>query len=148
MTVAVTVAAIIEQNGRFLVVEERDALDGGHVLNQPAGHVEPGESVLDAVVRESFEEAGVAFVPEAITGIYQLAARNGRDYLRIAFAGRLADDRAPTPHDSDILACHWLTRAQIAAARPRSGLVLRCIDDHIAGTRLPLSLLASFLCER
>ncbi len=148
MTVAVTVAAIIEQNGRFLVVEECDSQDGGRVLNQPAGHVERGETILAAVAREAFEEAGVQFKPDSIVGIYHLAARNGRDYLRIAFSGQLHGDIHPQPHDADILACHWLTRAEIAGARPRSGLVLRCIDDYLAGQRLPLSAVDTFHNER
>lgn len=148
MTVAVTVAAVIEQGGRFLVVEELDSLDGGRVLNQPAGHVELGESVVAAVAREAFEEAGVQFVPTAVIGIYHLAARNGHDYLRIAFSGQVSDHHTPTPQDKDILACYWLTRAEIEQARPRSGLVLRCIDDYLSGQRLPLSAVSNFQLER
>lgn len=148
MTVAVTVAAVIEQGGRFLVVEELDSLDGGRVLNQPAGHVELGESILAAVAREAYEEAGVQFIPKAVIGIYHLAARNGCDYLRIAFSGQVNDALSPTPHDKDILACYWLTRAEIEQARPRSGLVLRCIDDYLAGQSLPLSTVDTFHLER
>lgn len=142
MKVAATVAAIIERNGRFLVVEESDKSDGRRVLNQPAGHVEPGESLLEAVIREVAEEAGLAFVPDAVVGVYRLTARNGHDYLRVCFSGTVPSDVVATPQDADIHACHWLTLAEIAAAGPRSSLVLRCFDDYLAGQRLPLTAFA------
>ena len=134
-----TVAAIIERNGRFLVVEETDGVHPDRVFNQPAGHVDPGETMLEAVVRETWEETGLAFTPEAFLGIYHLKARNGRDYLRAAFIGSVPEGLAPSPRDSVILACHWLTREEIAA-RPRSSAVVACIDDYLAGARHPLSL--------
>ncbi|HWQ07964.1 MAG TPA: NUDIX domain-containing protein, partial [Holophaga sp.] len=87
MTWAVTVAAIIERQGRFLMVEETDGVHPERVFNQPAGHVDPGESVLEAAVRETREETGLAFEPESLIGIYHVLARNGRDYLRICVSG-------------------------------------------------------------
>jgi len=132
-----TVAAIIERQGHFLVVEETDGVNPEQVFNQPAGHVEPGESLLDAVRRETWEETGLRFEPEALVGIYQLKARNGKDYTRICFAGRVPEDGEAAPMDADILACHWLDREAIAL-RPRSTLVLRCLDDYLAGRHWPL----------
>ena len=134
-----TVAAIIERNGRFLVVEETDGVHPERVFNQPAGHVDPGETLLEAVVREMREETGLPFTPEAFLGLYQLKARNGRDYLRATFCGTVPDGLVAKPEDSVILACHWLTRDEIAV-RPRSSMVLRCLDDYLAGVRYPLSL--------
>ncbi len=136
---ALTVAAIVERDGRFLVVEETDGVNPERVLNQPAGHVDPGESILDAVVRETLEETGLTFTPEALIGIYQLWARNGRDYCRVCFSGSVPDRGVATPGEGEILACHWLTREEIAASRPRSSLVLTCIDHYLAGRRLPLA---------
>lgn len=147
MTWAVTVAAIIERQGRFLVVEETDGIHPERVLNQPAGHVEPGESLVDAVIRETREETGLPFEPQAFLGIYQLQARNGRDYLRVAFLGTVPEALAALPQDPEILACHWLSRDEIAL-RPRSGIVLRCIDDYRAGLRFPLGLVENILRER
>lgn len=144
MSWALTVAAIIERHGRFLFVEERDG-EGPRVLNQPAGHVEPGESLLDAVVREVREEAGLPFTPETLVGIYQLRAPNGKDYCRVCFAGTVPGDALARPEDPDILDCHWLTREEAASRALRSGLVLRCLEDHLAGRRLPLEAVAPVL---
>jgi 8-oxo-dGTP pyrophosphatase MutT (NUDIX family) len=148
MTWSLTVAAIVERNGRFLVVEETDGVNPEHVLNQPAGHVDPGETILDAVVRETLEETATAFTPEAVIGVYQLRARNGRDYCRICFSGSVPPDAVARPLEGEILACHWLTRDEIAAGRPRSSLVLRCIDDYLSGRRLPLSTVGPLRDDR
>ena len=139
MKVAATVAAIIERNGRFLVVEESDKLHSHRVLNQPAGHVEPGEDLITAVIREVAEEAGLTFSPQAVVGVYRLNARNGRDCLRICFTGSVPADADARPCDADIHACHWLTLAEITSFGPRSSLVLQCFDDYLAGQRLPLA---------
>ena len=141
MKVAATVAAII---GRFLVVEESDKQDGRRVLNQPAGHVEPGESLIAACIREVAEEAGLLFTPEYVVGVYRLTARNGRDYLRICFAGSVPVDAIAVPCDGDIHACHWLTLPEIAEFGPRSSLVLQCIQDYQAGQRLALTAFSVF----
>lgn len=143
---SLTVAAIIERNGRFLFVEERDG-GGPRVLNQPAGHVEEGEALLDAVTREVREEAGLTFTPESLVGVYALRAANGKDYLRVCFAGTAGEGEA-RPQDADILACHWLTRDEMEARALRSGLVRRCLEDYLKGQRLPLEAASVFMAER
>ena len=145
---ALTVAAIIERQGRFLFVEEPDKGTGLPVINQPAGHVEPGESLLDAVRREVREETGLAFTPGAIVGLYPLRAANGSDYFRVCFTGTVPDDTAAAPEDPDILRCHWLSREELAVASLRSGWVLRCLEDALAGRRFPLDLVAEIRDER
>ncbi len=145
---ALTVAAIIEREGRFLFVEETDGVSPHRVLNQPAGHVDPGESVLAAVVRETREETGLDFTPEALVGIYPLRAANGRDYFRLCFKGTVPAGAVAAPEDPAIFACHWLTRAELAAAPLRSGLVLRCLDEALAGRCFPLDLVAEVHTER
>ncbi len=142
-----TVAAIIERDGRFLMVEETDGVHSERVFNQPAGHLDPDETLVEAVVRETLEETGLPFTPEAFLGVYHVKARNGRDYLRAAFIGTVPEGLEPCPQDSVILACRWLTREEIAA-RPRSSAVLACIDDFLAGTRYPLSVVAHSLSDR
>ena len=139
---AVTVAAVIEHDRRFLLVEERP--EGRPVINQPAGHLEPGESLIEAVEREVLEETGRSFQPTALVGVYLWPLPGGdASYLRICFAGRVGDPIAGATIDPAIDACHWLTREQIAngAPAPRSPLVLRCIDDAIAGRTADLDLL-------
>lgn len=143
---SLTVAAIIERTGRFLFVEERDG-DGPRVLNQPAGHVEEGEALIAAVIREAREETGLAFTPEGLVGIYALRAANGKDYLRVCFHGAVEEGEAK-PEDADILACHWLTREELTAKPLRSNLVARCLDDYLNGQRLPLEAASVFLRER
>jgi 8-oxo-dGTP pyrophosphatase MutT (NUDIX family) len=145
---ALTIAAIIERQGRFLVVEELDQVTGLPVINQPAGHVEPGEGLLDAVRREVREETGLAFTPAAIVGLYPLKAASGKDYFRVCFTGTVPADAVAAPEDPDILRCHWLTRDELAAASLRSGWVLRCLDDALAGRRFPLDLVAEIRVER
>ncbi len=143
-----TVAAIIERQGRFLVVEESDKMTGLPVINQPAGHVEPGESVLVAVRREVQEETGLTFTPEAIVGLYPLKAADGQDYLRICFTGTVPEQAVAIPEDPGILRCHWLAREELAASSLRSGWVLRCLDDALQGRRFPLDLVAGIRVER
>jgi phosphatase NudJ len=145
---ALTVAAVIERDGRYLMVEETDGWNPERVLNQPAGHVDPGESILEAVVRETREETGLAFTPEALVGVYQLQARNGQDYCRVCFAGSVPEGAEAHPWDPQILACHWLTREQVVEGPPRSSLVLDCIDDFRLGHRFPLDLVAAVARDR
>lgn len=139
----VTVAAVVERDSRFLVVEER--INHRLVLNQPAGHVEDRETLLEAVVRETREEAAWSFAPAHLLGIYLWRnARTGRSSLRIAFIGEVSGHDPHAPLDRGIVGTHWMTRDELdrAHARLRSPLVLRCIDDYLAGRRLPLGSVA------
>jgi 8-oxo-dGTP pyrophosphatase MutT (NUDIX family) len=129
---------VIEQAGRFLVVEE--APDGLSVLNQPAGHLEDRESLTDAVIREVREETAWHFQPEAITGLYRWRHPQGQTFLRICFSGQVQDHDPRQALDPDILRTHWLSREELVARTLRSPLVLRCLDDYLAGQRFPLSL--------
>lgn len=136
-----TVAAIAEASGRFLFVQERAARR--IVLNQPAGHVEPGESLLDAVVRETREETGREFRPESVTGLYLWQGPSGRTVLRVAFAGRVGERNAGSTLDRTIIRTLWLDRLELAArAREhRSPLVQLGVDDYLRGSRHSLELL-------
>ena len=140
----VTVAAIVEVDGRFLMVEERVA--GNLVLNQPAGHLEDRETLLDAVVRETREETAWRFHPDAFVGVYLWRSPiTGRSFLRFAFCGTVDDHQPTLPLDIGIVRSVWMTREQLLAqpARLRSPLVLRCIDDYRAGSRKPLDSVAT-----
>jgi 8-oxo-dGTP pyrophosphatase MutT (NUDIX family) len=144
----VTVAAIIERDGRFLLVEER--ISGRLVLNQPAGHLEDGESLLQAVVRETLEETAWHFTPAALIGVYLWRSVRGHTTVRFAFTGSVSNlDRTRTL-DPPVLATHWLTREQIISRgeQLRTVLVTRCIDDYLAGRRLPLEAVAHELLSR
>jgi ADP-ribose pyrophosphatase YjhB (NUDIX family) len=143
----VTVAAVAEREGRFLVVEER-SLEGELVINQPAGHLEHGEDLLAAVQREAFEETGWHFQPEHLVGVYLWAHPRGDvSYLRVCFCGQVHSHQPDSPLDEGIERALWLSREELAARseRLRSPLVLGVIDDYLAGERYPLSLLKSFL---
>ena len=140
----VTVAAVIESRGRFLMVEER-AAGGTLVLNQPAGHLERGESVLAAVVRETLEETGHRFEPEQVVGFYLWHSREAdTTYLRVAFCGTVEPSADVAALDEGVVAVHWLTRAQLVsrAHQLRSPMVMRCIDDYLSGQRYPLDCIA------
>jgi len=138
----VTVAAVAERGGRFLLVEEDTAR--GRLFNQPAGHLEPGESLLEAVAREALEETAHAFKPTALLGVYQYySAADGVTYIRFAFTGEITGHDATRPLDTGIVRAAWLAADDIRrdAARHRSPLVIRCIDDYLAGRRYPLAVL-------
>lgn len=141
----VTVAAVIESDGQFLLVEEET--DDGIRFNQPAGHLECGEALTDAVIREALEETGYHFVPSALVGVYNWR-NEAKDvtYLRFAFTGELAGHDTERPLDTGILAARWLSVVEIDALadRHRSPLVLRCIEDWQAGRRYPLDLMTHF----
>jgi 8-oxo-dGTP pyrophosphatase MutT (NUDIX family) len=139
----VTVAAVAEQDGRFLVVEE--IIKGRRVLNNPAGHLEPAESLLDAVRREALEETGWEFEPQSVIGIYLWKNGEGDScFLRVAFSGRCLQHHPERKLDAGIVATHWLSRSELesGAWTLRSPMVLRCIDDHRAGCRYPLEMLS------
>lgn len=138
----VTVAAVIERDGHFLLVEE--SADGGVFFNQPAGHLESGESLLEAVRREVREETGHEFEPRSLVGVYLCPEpRAGLTYLRFCFAGTAQPPAGRVELDDGILRTLWLNRAEIEALgeRLRSKLVLLCIDDYLSGRRYPLELL-------
>lgn len=145
---SVTVAAVIEHAGRYLLVEEHTP--EGLRLNNPAGHLEPGESPQDAVVREALEETGRRFEPQALVGVYlsrfQRAA-TGEDltYLRLAFTGTVGEPDPGRTIDPEIVRVMWMTPQELlgCAPRHRSPLLMRCIDDHRAGRRYPLDLIST-----
>jgi 8-oxo-dGTP pyrophosphatase MutT (NUDIX family) len=144
----VTVAAIAEREGRFLVVEER--ISGRLVFNQPAGHLEDGETLIEAVIRETREETAWRFQPEALVGVYLWRnPDNGRSFLRFTFCGRVDDHRPDQPLDAGIQRATWLSHEQLRAqpGRLRSPLVLRCLDDYLLGKRQPLDTVASLVLD-
>jgi len=143
----VTVAALVEREGRFLLVEER--IGGRLVFNQPAGHVEDGESLLTAVIRETLEETGWRFVPESLLGLYLWRSPRGHSTLRIAFTGTVEQFDAQHALDPPVIATHWLLREQVVArtSQLRTALVLQCVDDYLSGRRLPLAAVADALAH-
>lgn len=141
-TPRVTVAAVVERDGRFLLVEE--SVSGTPRLNQPAGHLEDGESLTAAVVREALEETAWHFEPQALVGIYRWRRAPGAEtFLRFAFCGTVRDHDDARALDTGILRTLWLDRGELATRRERlrSPLVLRCVDDYLADRRYPLALL-------
>lgn len=139
-----TVAAVIERDGRFLFVEELQ--DGRHVLNQPAGHLDPGETLLQAVAREVLEETAHLFEPTALVGIYRWTyAPEDVTFLRFCFAGRVLGVEAGRRLDKEIVGLRWLTPAELRAqhAMHRSPLVAQCMEDYLAGRRFPLGVLSA-----
>lgn len=138
-----TVAAIAEQDGRFLLVEE--SINDKLVFNQPAGHLEHGESLLDAVKREVLEETAWEFEPETLVGVYLYPNPNDPDitYLRFCFSGKCSNEHKGQALDDGIVRAAWLTQKEIEKeqARMRSPLVKRCIEDYINGNSYPLDLL-------
>ena len=140
---SVTVAAIVERGGRYLLVEERTP--EGLKLNNPAGHLDPGETPEQGAARECLEETACAFVPQALLGVYLARLQRpatGEDvtYLRFAYAGTVGEPEPGRALDAPVERTLWLTLDEVraSAARHRSPLVLRCIEDHAAGVRHPL----------
>ena len=145
---SVTVAAIVERDGRYLLVEEHTP--DGLLLNNPAGHLDPGESPLEAVVREALEETARTFTPMALVGVYLSRVQRSDPpsdvtYVRIAFSGDVSEPLPGRALDRGIVRTLWLTPDELRAsvARHRSALVLRCMEDHLAGRRWPLDLLST-----
>jgi ADP-ribose pyrophosphatase YjhB (NUDIX family) len=140
---SVTVAAVIAHDGRYLLVEEETP--EGLRLNNPAGHLEPGESPQQGVVREALEETARTFVPDCVVGLYLSRFRRvatGEDvtYLRLAYGGTAGEAQPGRALDEGIVRTVWMTLDEVRASqsRHRSSLLLRCIEDHAAGRRLPL----------
>jgi ADP-ribose pyrophosphatase YjhB (NUDIX family) len=141
---SVTVAAIIEREGRFLLVEEETS--EGLKLNNPAGHLDPGESPAQGCAREALEETAYRFEPTALVGVYLSRAQRpatGEDftYVRFAFCGRVGEREPGRALDTGIVRALWMTPDEIRASRDRhrSPLLLRCMEDYLAGVRYPLS---------
>jgi ADP-ribose pyrophosphatase YjhB (NUDIX family) len=142
---SVTVAAVMEHDGKFLLVEE-DA-DGERVYNQPAGHWERDETLAEACAREALEESAYRFEPKQIVGVYRWSAPgNGITYLRFAFSGEISGFDPERKLDQGIIRAVWLAPEEVQALAPRhrSPLVWRCIEDYLAGKRYPLELIAHF----
>lgn len=137
-----TVAAVVERDGQFLFVEER--VGAALVFNQPAGHVERGEQLIDAVVRETLEETAWTFQPEALVGVYLWEhPEKQKTFLRFAFCGRVQSHDPQRKLDRGIERAVWMTREQllVRSARLRSPMVVQCLDDYLAGRRYPLEVL-------
>jgi 8-oxo-dGTP pyrophosphatase MutT (NUDIX family) len=142
----VTVAAIIERDGRYLLIEEHT--QEGLRLNNPAGHLDPGESPAEGCAREALEETAHPFTPTALVGIYMSRFQRpatGEDitYMRLAFCGELGEHQTHLKLDEGIERTLWMTPEEVRASahRHRSPLVLQCIEDHLAGQRFPLQLI-------
>jgi 8-oxo-dGTP pyrophosphatase MutT (NUDIX family) len=154
---SVTVAAVIEHGGQYLLVEEHTP--EGLRLNNPAGHLEPGESLVQACVRETLEETGFAFTPTALVGVYLArfqrpsvagphapeATQHDITYLRFAFCGTLGDHDPSRALDTGIVRTLWMAPDALrqSAHRHRSPLLLQCMEDHLQGQRFPLDLLST-----
>ena len=141
---SVTVAAIVERDGRFLMVEEETP--EGVRLNQPAGHLDPGESLVDAAIREALEETACVFTPIALLGVYMARSASAYEgqpvtYVRFAFTGWVGEPESGRELDTGILRTLWLTPDEIRTRSDehRSPLVMKCVDDYLAGQRHPLS---------
>jgi len=140
-----TVAAVIEHDGKFLLVEEKTSQ--GIRYNQPAGHLEANESLLAAATRETLEESAYSFTPQHVLGIYRWhSPTSDTTYLRFAFTGAITGHDVNRQLDTGIIQALWLTPDEIRAtqAQHRSPLVLRCIEDYLAGNRYPLELLVHY----
>ncbi|MFZ4967191.1 MULTISPECIES: NUDIX hydrolase [Pseudomonas] len=138
----ITVATVVEDNGRFLLVEELQ--NGRAVFNQPAGHLDPDESLNEAAIRETLEETGWDVELTGVIGIYLYTApSNGVTYQRVCFAAKPLRHRPDYPLDDGIIGPRWLTRDELLALRPqwRSELIIRCIDDYRAGPLHSLELI-------
>jgi len=141
----VTVAAVIESEGKFLLIEEETFQ--GVRFNQPAGHLESDESLLDAVKREVLEESAYHFVPSHLLGIYRWHSTDSdTTYLRFAFTGKISGHDPDRPLDTGILQAVWLTIEEIRTSRSRhrSPLILRCVEDYLDNKRFPLDLLVHY----
>lgn len=141
-----TVAAVIHHQGKFLLVEE---VDNGHVVfNQPAGHLEANENLINAIKREVLEETGLTIEPDFLSGIYYYYREELQlHFLRFCFVVELSDFCISEPQDNEIIATHWLSAKQIKTMKQklRSPLVLECIEDYLSGNKISLSQLKSNL---
>ena len=142
----VTVAAVIECGGKFLLVEEET--EHGVRFNQPAGHLEPDESLVAGAIRETLEESAYHFAPRALLGVYHYRYRpNNVTYMRFAFIGAITGHDEERALDAGIIRAVWLAPDEIRACgdRHRTPLVMRCIEDYLAGRRYALDLITHYL---
>lgn len=141
-----TVAAIVEKEGKFLLVEEHSS--GQIVLNQPAGHIEEDETFITAVCRETLEETAWHIDPKYLVGLYiYKSALNNTTYHRACFYAEAIRHESARQLDEGIIQAIWMSRDEIAAQQEklRSPMVLRCIDDYLAGKQYPLNLITEYL---
>ena len=141
-----TIAAVVHCQGKFLMVEEIE--HGKRVLNQPAGHIEAGESLIYAIKRELKEETGLFLEPDYLSGVYYFHRPDLSLYfLRFCFVFELQEQQTGMPEDDEILANHWFSYDEIIAKKGqlRSAMVLDCIEDYLSGQKMPLSMLKSNL---
>ena len=137
-----TVAAVIEKDGKFLIVEEES--EGKIVYNQPAGHLDEDETLIEAVIRETLEETAWHFKPENVTGVYQYkSSGNGTTYIRFCFSGQCNQHEPDRKLDDGILRAIWMSYEELLCEKDklRSPMVLQCIDDFLAGNQYPLELI-------
>jgi len=142
----VTVASIVELDGKFLMVEEESP--SGPVLNQPAGHLELNESMEGAVVRETLEETGYRFTPEAIVGSYLWHnGDNETTYYRTTYLGTVCDKAIATELDEGIIRALWMTHDEVLANkdRLRSPVILESLNDYLMGKKYPLDIIKSYI---
>lgn len=142
----ITVAAVIEHQNKFLLVT--DVTSTGHKLNQPAGHLEANEDIIAAVIREVFEESSMNFTPKKLIGIYLYNPNPENTYLRFCFKGvvtNIHETPAPMTNDDGVIAANWYDLETIKSRKDelRSTLVMKCIDDYLAGIEFPLEVLAN-----
>jgi 8-oxo-dGTP pyrophosphatase MutT (NUDIX family) len=139
----VTVAAVIEREGKYLLVEEQTG--GGLLFNQPAGHLEPGESIIEGAIRETLEETGYTFAPQSVLGIYHWHSEaDNITFIRFAFNGSVVDFDPDRALDTGIVRAGWFGVEEIRETTycHRSPLVMKCIEDHVAGKHYPLEILS------
>jgi len=138
----VTVAAVVEQDGQYLLVEEQTS--SGLLFNQPAGHLEPGESIIHGAIRETLEETGYTFVPRSVLGIYHWhSPAEDTTFIRFAFSGSVSDYDPGRPLDTGIVRADWFGIDEIRSMTycHRSPLVMKCLEDHLTGKGYPLDIL-------
>ena len=137
----VTVAAVIERDGKFLLIEEET--ERGACFNQPAGHLEPNESLVAGAIRETLEESAYSFSPSALIGVYHYRHHAKQiTYMRFAFTGDVSVHHKERALDTGIIRTVWMSPGEIrnCSDRLRTPLVMRCVEDYLAGRRYPLDL--------
>lgn len=140
-----TVAAVVEKDGQYLLVEEQTS--SGLLFNQPAGHLEPGESIIHGAIRETLEETGYTFVPRSVLGIYHWHSQaDDTTFIRFAFSGSVSNHDPGRTLDTGIVRADWFDLDEIRKMTycHRSPLVMKCIEDHLAGKSCPLDILTHF----